>query len=1026
MGARNRGGSPHRIYVSVLKAVLVAALAAGALTSLDAAGSTGRPLTRFALASASERVGAPAAVPVGTVRLGPAPRSAELRIDIVLRPRDPAALSSFALAVSTPGNVHYHHFLKRGEFGRVFGATLTTIRTVDSTLRTLGLAPGAVTSDHLIVPVRTTAGEAESAFHVVLDQYRLRSGRLAIANATAPRLPRATGRFVEAVVGLDNLVRSEPAPGLSGRAVHRPGRVGPGPHVSGPAPCSRARSAASEFGGWTENALARAYSLQTLYSRGDLGKGATIALYELSAYSSSDISVFKACYGVSTSVTNVKVDGGTTSTAGLGEAELDIEVVIGLAPKASLLVYEAPNGGAAALDEYDAIARSDRADVVSSSWGLCELFEGISAARAKNTIFEEMASQGQSMLAVPGDEGSEGCLPNDFGSIGIGLGKGSEPRNVAVDPGDSTAYVANLGSGTVSVVNVLSGQVVKTIGLGKGTEPFGVAVDPTRHRVYVTEANADAVEVIDGATCNAGKTSGCGLIGKLETGSSPASVPDGVAVDPNTKTVYVAAADYHAIEVFNELSGKFVSEAPGGENPEGIAVNVATNEVYFAIPGDDAVGAFLGDTCDASNTSRCGNSLRGVVVGNDPTSVAVDASLRQVYASNYKGDTVVVLDESSGNILKTVSLAGVAAGPLGLAVAPDGPALLVSAYDAWSSGRPAGVVVISLHSDSAASADAVTSLLSAGNPVAVASDPLADEAVAAAYSGGALVLIPLAVDPWDPATQPFVTGVGGTDLISLGPKPTETVWDEHLNPGAKFPEGAGGGGISAFWGMPSYQSGPGVKNSYSSGGPCGRKTGYCREVPDVSASADPTHGYIVFEQGQWTSIGGTSAATPLWAAIVGLLDVQQGSRHRVGFLNPTLYKRVAAGDHIVNDITAGNDDYTTTAGGRFPATKSYDMASGLGTPFGTGLSKYVGFEPRPAITSMAITHTRAGAVVTITGSGLLWTSTVTFGHVRARSFTVVSPTTVRVLVPAGTGTVHVSVVTPGGRSAPSSASTFTY
>jgi kumamolisin len=110
----------------------------------------------------------------------------------------------------------------------------------------------------------------------------------------------------------------------------------------------------------------------------------------------------------------------------------------------------------------------------------------------------------------------------------------------------------------------------------------------------------------------------------------------------------------------------------------------------------------------------------------------------------------------------------------------------------------------------------------------------------------------------------------------------------------------------------------------------------------VSASADPSLGYVIFDGGSWTVVGGTSAATPLWAALTALLDVYKGKVHKLGFLNPALYKLVAAGKPILNDVTVGTNDYTTTNGGSFPATKHYDMATGLGTPIVSALAKALG------------------------------------------------------------------------------------
>ncbi len=183
----------------------------------------------------------------------------------------------------------------------------------------------------------------------------------------------------------------------------------------------------------------------------------------------------------------------------------------------------------------------------------------------------------------------------------------------------------------------------------------------------------------------------------------------------------------------------------------------------------------------------------------------------------------------------------------------------------------------------------------------------------------------------DLGSQPFSTTVGGTTLASVGPPPIESVWNETA-----IGEGAAGGGISHVWAMPSWQTGPGVLNSFSSGHPCGAASGDCREVPDVSADADPVGGYMVRYGGNWQDIGGTSASSPLWAAMVADIATAKTS-HREGFLNPTLYSGASTGSGLFNDITAGNNDYGEIHGGSYPATSQYDMASGLGTPIASGL-----------------------------------------------------------------------------------------
>lgn len=209
--------------------------------------------------------------------------------------------------------------------------------------------------------------------------------------------------------------------------------------------------------------------------------------------------------------------------------------------------------------------------------------------------------------------------------------------------------------------------------------------------------------------------------------------------------------------------------------------------------------------------------------------------------------------------------------------------------------------------------------------------------------------VQLAVD--DPASQPYVTGVGGTTL-NLGSNNSygsETVWNNGPVPVDQNGDSivwAGGGGISNIWPMPNWQQGPGVNNSYTSGTPCKATSGNCREVPDVSLNADGNTGYLVgctvaaagCSNGSWFIIGGTSAAAPMWAAFMALTNektLHEGG-FNIGFINPYLYQidQNANGTSYANDfhdITTGNNDGWNDGGNTYPATANYDMATGLGS-----------------------------------------------------------------------------------------------
>jgi subtilase family serine protease len=628
-----------------------------------------------AVQPATMRVGAAPVIPDHAVFLGRTPESRPLHFDVVLSPRNPAILRALALGVATPGSGDFRKFLTVRQFAARFGRTAAEVNAADSSLRKAGLTPGAVSADGLVIPVAATVRTAAASLGTRFATYRLGTGRMAFANTAAPRLPRSVARVTAAVVGLSDVqtltAQSSPQPSralITARS-RRPAAPAAGaaggarPAWKAARPCQAAVHKAAASNGWTFPQLAAAYSISGLYARGHLGAGTRVALFELDAWSPRDVAQFQRCYGTHVPVKAVGIDGGAGSGPGSGEAALDIDTIIGLAPQSSITVYDAPPSGGlkASVDEYTRIVDDDTAQVLSISYGICELGLPRSVANAENTLFEQAAAEGMSVFAASGDEGSEGCY--------------------------------------------------------------------ARKRPSRTELSAE-----------------------------------------------------------------------------------------------------------------------------------------------------------------------------------------------------------------------------------------------------------------DPASQPFVTGVGGTTLSAIRPWPAERVW----NNGTRSGSGAGGGGISRLWTMPAWQYGPGTHNSLSSRQPCGARHGYCREVPDVSASADPRHPYVIRWAGKWQGIGGTSAATPLWAAMLADIDSSNWPANRAGFLNPVLYAAARQGSGDFHDITRGNNDYTGSHHGTYPATAHYDMASGLGTPIATGL---------------AATLARAGSLISYTAGPGSAAPPATLGSFPVKAF---SPDT------CTNGRMATSVPGPGG------------
>ncbi len=173
-----------------------------------------------------------------------------------------------------------------------------------------------------------------------------------------------------------------------------------------------------------------------------------------------------------------------------------------------------------------------------------------------------------------------------------------------------------------------------------------------------------------------------------------------------------------------------------------------------------------------------------------------------------------------------------------------------------------------------------------------------------------------------PCDDPFITIVGGTSLTTAGqggPWLSETTW-----PGS-------GGGISTSYSIPIWQQGVSMALNH------GSLTR--RNIPDVACLADAVI-WVVANNGQNGATGGTSAATPLWAGFVALVNQQAAANGQpsVGFLNPAIYAIGGGAGYSAafHDITTGNN-FSPGSGTNFPAVPGYDLATGWGSPTGSKL-----------------------------------------------------------------------------------------
>jgi subtilase family serine protease len=169
---------------------------------------------------------------------------------------------------------------------------------------------------------------------------------------------------------------------------------------------------------------------------------------------------------------------------------------------------------------------------------------------------------------------------------------------------------------------------------------------------------------------------------------------------------------------------------------------------------------------------------------------------------------------------------------------------------------------------------------------------------------------------WD--DNPYMTSVGGTELVTSG---ANGPWSSET--GATF----SGGYISPNFAIPSWQQGISMAANDGSTSQ--------RNCPDVSMASDQI--WCCYNNGGNSAVYGTSAASPLWAAYMALVNQQAAANGKAtaGFINPTVYALGEGSSYTANfhDITSGNNGKLCVSG--------YDLVTGWGSPLGQSMINYL-------------------------------------------------------------------------------------
>lgn len=391
-------------------------------------------------------------IPPGYHLRGDLDDNASIALRITLEPRNLAALESFILATSTPGNPLFQKFLTPEEFDAQFGPSAATRHQALTYFQSHGVRAQFVGSSSMVLSIRGTARSMEELLHTHFDAVT-RDGERGYL-ATAPSfLPHDIASLVAGVTGLSSLPRA-----------HSNAEPARRPALSAPSACSSASSAAANRHAYLPSQIASAYGIDTALANGYDGSGRSVAVVQFADYYATDITTYWNCFGLSNTLIDVPVNGGpdpsTAATDG-AEVALDIQQVASLAPGATIYNYAAPNDAFGFVDVFTSIADDHLADVVSVSWGLCE---SDAASQSLQPLFMQLAAQGQAVFVASGDSGASSC------AYSAPAGDPTIDYSLTVDDPSNSPWVTGVGGVTLTSISPL----VQTVWNGScGSSPCG-------------------------------------------------------------------------------------------------------------------------------------------------------------------------------------------------------------------------------------------------------------------------------------------------------------------------------------------------------------------------------------------------------------------------------------------------------------------------------------------------------------------------------------------------------------------------
>ncbi|HEX5481199.1 MAG TPA: Ig-like domain repeat protein [Terriglobia bacterium] len=365
---------------------------------------------------------------------GAAPDNLALdRMLLVLKrgPEQESALRQLLVQQQVKSSPNYHQWLTPEDFGREFGPADADIQTLRGWLSSQGFQVGGVAAGRSVIEFSGTAALVRQAFRTEIHQFEVED-KAYWSNAGDPQIPAALAPVVAGIASLNNfpirpmshtfgtIVRSRLSRGVNPLYTYT-GTDGKTYHPLGPGDFSTI------------------YNVQPLWSAGIDGSGETIAIVAESNIDLKDVENFRTLFGLPANDPQIILNGPDPGIikGPEGEADLDTEWAGAVAKNATIDLVVSESTTASQGIDLSAlyIVDNNLAPVMSVSYGFCEASLGAAGNAFYNSLWEQAAAQGITVVVAAGDSGSAGCDYGESGTAEHGLavsGVASTPFDVAV------------------------------------------------------------------------------------------------------------------------------------------------------------------------------------------------------------------------------------------------------------------------------------------------------------------------------------------------------------------------------------------------------------------------------------------------------------------------------------------------------------------------------------------------------------------------------------------------------------------